>query len=200
MKTRKLHAFTLIELLVTIAIVGSLVTLLIPAGKRALASADSAKCMSNLRQVGIVIRTATIDNDDRFPRIENDPSDPIHDAKDGKVQTLAELVQSQGAPLDILKCPADLRNGGGATGRNASYFKVKGSSYEWLPFFEDEKTSSPTIRAPFGQFVVPLSHVRLVMDYAESGEAPHERHDGMSAMNVLYGDGSVRKVEIDPEE
>ncbi len=192
------RGFTLIELLVVIAIIATLASLAVPAAQRALGAADNAKCASNLRQIGTIIQTAALDNDNRFPRIENDPTDPIHPGE--KVQTLADLVQAQGAPADILKCPADVRNTGGAMGRTASYFKLKGSSYEWLPFFEDEKVSNPTIRAPFGQFVVPLSHVRLLMDYAESGEGPHDRGAGTSSMNVLYADGSVRKVVLDASE
>jgi prepilin-type N-terminal cleavage/methylation domain-containing protein/prepilin-type processing-associated H-X9-DG protein len=187
MRTR---GFTLIELLVVIAIIATLITLLLPAGESILARADSTKCMGNLRNLGALILASAADNDNRFPRFENDPGDPIHPNE--KVQTLAQFVQAQGAPLSILQCPADLRHGGG-------FFKKKGASYEWLPFYEDERTSNPTIRGPFGQFVVPLSHVRLLMDYAESGEAPHERKNGTSAMNVLYGDGSVRKVVISPE-
>lgn len=191
-------AFTLVELLVTVAIVGALISLALPMGSRVLDSALSVKCASNLRQLATVIQNAALDNDGRFPRLENDPSDPIHSGE--KVQTLAELVRDQGAPQEILKCPADARNAGSATGRKGSYYARKGSSYEWLPFFEDEKTSNPTIRGPFGQFVVPLSHVRLLMDYAESGEAPHDRRNGTSAMNVAYGDGSVRKVVLDPDD
>lgn len=192
------RGFTLIELLVSIAIIATLMTLALPVGERMMDSVYGAKCASNLRQLAGVIQNAALDNDGRYPRIENDPSDPIH--SDEKVRTLAELVQDQGAPSAILKCPADARNAGSATGRKGSYYALKGSSYEWLPFFEDERTSNPTIRGPFGQFVVPLSHLRLLMDYAESGEAPHDRRNGTSAMNVAYGDGSVRKVTLNADE
>jgi prepilin-type N-terminal cleavage/methylation domain-containing protein/prepilin-type processing-associated H-X9-DG protein len=189
------RAFTLIELLVSIAIIGLLAALMFPAAGRLLGAADNARCEGNLRQLGVMIQNAAIDNDNRFPEFENDPTNPIHSGTT-KVQTLPEFVQSQGASLDILKCPADVRNAGSATGRKGSYFKLLGSSYEWLPFFEDEKVSNPTIRAPFGQFVVPLSRVRLLMDYAENSEGPHDRGLGTSAMNVLYADGSVRKVVL----
>jgi prepilin-type N-terminal cleavage/methylation domain-containing protein/prepilin-type processing-associated H-X9-DG protein len=195
------RAFTLVELLVVLAIIGTLAVLVMPAMSRVIDAADDTRCASNLRQITTMVLNVAQDNDQRFPEIDNDSANPIHtDTGGAKVWTLPELVKSQGASEDILKCPADARLAGSATGRATSYYQSKHSSYEWLPFFEDEKTTSPTIRAPFGQFVVPLSRVRLLMDYAESGEGPHDRGHDSSAMNVAYADGSVRKVRLDKDE
>jgi prepilin-type processing-associated H-X9-DG protein/prepilin-type N-terminal cleavage/methylation domain-containing protein len=52
-KPTRWSAFTLVELLVVIAVVGILASLLLPALSRAKAQANSIKCRSNLRQLGL---------------------------------------------------------------------------------------------------------------------------------------------------
>ena len=52
---RRRSAFTLVELLVVIAIIGTLVGLLLPAVQAAREAARRAKCLNNLKQLGIAI-------------------------------------------------------------------------------------------------------------------------------------------------
>ena len=60
-------AFTLIELLVVIAIIAVLATLTVPAVSGAIASSKSAKCLANLRQIGVAMIGYTSENNGRFP-------------------------------------------------------------------------------------------------------------------------------------
>ena len=65
--SQKKQGFTLIELLVVIAIIAILAALLLPALASAKESARSAKCLSNMRQVGLGIYMYKDDHEDHLP-------------------------------------------------------------------------------------------------------------------------------------
>ena len=66
MRSNKSKAFTLIELLVVISIIALLIALLLPALKAARESARQVLCLSNQRQMGIVLHSKATDIGD-FP-------------------------------------------------------------------------------------------------------------------------------------
>lgn len=118
--------FTLIELLVVIAILGVLMSLLLPALGRSKASARSAVCLGQLRQLGLAVQMYTDDHGQRLPSAELLPSrpvDPDHPLPSIRQVLAPYLGETPGQTNEttVFKCPGD------RTGR----FKRERSSYEW---------------------------------------------------------------------
>ena len=104
-RTCESPGFTLIELLVVIAVIAILAALAIPAGTRAIASANASKCVANLRGLGTLVHLYAADNSGSiFPAMMSPPT--FWDSG------LMDYLNAKDR-LRIWKCPADkaLRNG-----------------------------------------------------------------------------------------
>jgi prepilin-type N-terminal cleavage/methylation domain-containing protein len=107
--------FTLIELLVVIAIIAILAAMLLPALASAKRSANMAKCMSNMRQIGLGFTLFTGDNAETYPAAACDGADNSQFTWDtaGGNANLGQAALQSGA-LDqtltpqIMRCPSDI--------------------------------------------------------------------------------------------
>ena len=111
-------AFTLIELLVVISIIAILAALLLPALARSKVASNTAKSMSNMRQLGVGFALYVSDNSERYPAAAVDGSDntqytwdtaihPYIGANSLSKQTLDSGAMDESLVSQTLRCPND---------------------------------------------------------------------------------------------
>jgi prepilin-type N-terminal cleavage/methylation domain-containing protein/prepilin-type processing-associated H-X9-DG protein len=92
-------AFTLVELLVVISIIAVLLAILMPSLQKARNQAKKVVCLSNMRQMGIVLITYLVDSDNHLPPSSCHLENP-------EQYWLCVLNKFGKSPL-LFRCPAD---------------------------------------------------------------------------------------------
>jgi prepilin-type processing-associated H-X9-DG protein len=176
---RRRIAFTLVELLVVLGIISLMAGLFMPTFSMMLLKAQSAKCSTNLRNIGAAVMMAAVDNNGQYPEINQNAgaASGVQVYPDGSGATnLIGALGSYGVSTNSIQCPVDM-------GNSPCSFTLYGSSYEWNPVFDDESTVSTILYLNANTHIpVNSSRVRLCTDFLP---IHHNK------MNAVYGDGHV---------
>ncbi len=174
------RAFTLLELLCVVAILALLANLSVPVLQSARHKAQSVACGSNLRQIGLSLGAYVADNNNTYPKIEGDPSNPIYQPQDNALPSMIAAFQPYGLTTNCVKCPSDTL---GDDGAGQTYFSHRTSSYFWRPMLDDEVAGTTVVYVRGQVIPVASSRVAVATDWAPF-------HYGRA--NRLYGDGHVK--------
>lgn len=188
------RAFTLIELLVVIAIIAVLAALIFPAYQSVQGRADAAKCMTNLRQIGVGLFAFASENDGVFPIagmvIQRGAVDP-NTQKPAWTEQLAPYV---GNDWKIFQCKSAAK--AVACNKETSYFL--GARAAFLQEGTSAAVRQSKITSP-SRLILAGDNLHAGFSVTDADKDDYSAncpfagppcHSGKS--NILFADGSVR--------
>jgi prepilin-type N-terminal cleavage/methylation domain-containing protein len=180
------RAFTLIELLVVIAIIAILASFATPSIGSAIERGRSAKCVNNLRQIGVAVQQYIADNDNTFPSIRIKGENPVPGQEGSEP---LDVLGPYGITAATLTCPTDL-----ALGAPPSFEEFE-TSYMFSPVVDGENAINPKIYTRRGIFSVSnVGRLTVASDFTGIHPRRAVEEDSKflkNGMNVLKADGRV---------
>jgi prepilin-type processing-associated H-X9-DG protein len=180
----------MVELLVVMAVIGILAAILLPAVLRARLPANRAKCVSNLRQIGLSYRVWANDHESKLPMqlsVTNGGTFEFTRTPQAfrHVQVLSNILQMP----KVLICPADVRQPA------TDWVAMRNRNLSYLIGVEatlDNPMSLLAADRNISRVALPNASLVLVNASAHWTELQHKGKG-----NVLLSDGSVQQTNDD---
>lgn len=192
----KKSAFTLIELLVVVAIIGILVSILIPVSMKAIEMARRSSCANNLKSIGVAFATYATDHQGALPHHKDLPPANGSFSETPDFTAIAVKVYTNGYVTDLRRwvCPSDKLDGNSpvSVARDIASFQSQAGncSYMYVSGYHLMRTLETPALAPM------LCDESNSREYgpATPGNMPrineNDNH-GADVRNVLFLDGHV---------
>ncbi len=146
------RAFSLVELLVVVAILALLIGILLPGIQLFRQRTVKVVCASNLRQVGVALRTYADDQQGAYPTARYMPEPFLSATTDPPIT--AVLEGKLGAQAKVYRCPGDVSP--------VSVFELSGTSYQYMSQVSGQRPEeAPPIKAGF----ITLSELVVMRDF-----------------------------------
>jgi len=197
-----LPGFTLIELLLVISVLSLLMSISLPAFRRARLVAKRTKCMASLRSSGQGMKAYLVVHDERYPYAAGYPilAEDLEAYCTGELEDedclllpIYEAIDTEiGHQRKVFLCPSDkIRETEGLENRpnRVTYYESIGTSYEWDTFYNGKRVGKTRYtghqgthqEAGLGWFP---SQAPMMYDY----EAFHGGPEVMSSLVTLFAD------------
>ena len=175
---------TLIEILVVIAIIGALAALLFPNLKNGINSAKRAKCLGNLRQIGVAAELYTQEQNNTFPLVDYWPNEIVPYLMNTNRATFPPNTKT------IFWCPSAVPSDLAGSGYNQNIaYAINASGYAGLGKFKETSVN--------GMRIVPSMRIAF-MDgkSANMWDTTPERVPAWhgECYNVIYQDSHAESV------
>ena len=189
------RAFTIIELMIVVAIIALLMTILAPSLGKARNDARRTACATNLRQVGIGLRTYLGACNDKMPYASYMPSiSPLPLDGNDPIYISDVLLADVGNQVKVFQCANDKPSPDrDPPNTNKSYFDSERTSYEYSMRLMGETIEEYVrqIREHTGR-VVPTNTVWIFRDFNNF----HGAGGTSGSRRYLYIDGHVTDFEM----
>ena len=183
-----IRAFTLIELIVMVAVVVLLLFIVLPAAKRDRDRSLRISCASNLKHIGLAVKTFALDAKDQYPmNVEAKNGGSLEAVSTSEVFRHFQALSNELSTPILLVCPADSR-------KRATNFTALANSKVTYFIGLDAKDSMPNMflsgdrNLTNGTLLSP--NQVLVLTTNRPVGWTHEVHK--FAGNVALADGSVQ--------